>query len=351
MGIYLWRRVVVLVPTAWLVLSLIFLLSRGLGAAPPLPSLEADAIGLTDPTSQRRATEQRMRHRYGLDAPLFYITLERSYLNPNAARRWQWHGTANQYHSWVKQLSRGDFGFSYRDSKPVTSVLLDSLRHTLPLTVGAAVLATTLALALGVFTRPRWQAALRSILSLLDILPLFVVALLLLLLLANPDVLAWFPAYGEGRIATEAVWWQQLGTYLYYLALPLACLVLVTTPGLALQLDAALQHELGQAYATTARAKGLSTSRVQQKHALRNAWLPFLTVLAELLPALVAGTVVVETVFARPGMGRALAEAAAARDFPVLLAGVLLLATIRLAAYILTDWLYQLADPRLRPAS
>ena len=121
-------------------------------------------------------------------------------------------------------------------------------------------------------------------------------------------------------------------------------------PSLALPLEAALRHELSTDYATTARAKGLPIGQVLRRHALPNALLPLLTTLTELLPALVAGTVVVEVVFALPGSGRLLAEAAAAHDYPVVVAGVLLAAAARLLGLVLADVLYFLTDPRLRPA-
>ncbi|WP_262892500.1 ABC transporter permease subunit [Hymenobacter qilianensis] len=119
-------------------------------------------------------------------------------------------------------------------------------------------------------------------------------------------------------------------------------------PSLVVQLYDALRHELGANYATTARAKGLSGYQVATRHALRNAMLPIIALLTDLLPALVAGAVVVEVIFALPGMGRLLADAAAAHDFPVLVGGVLLVAVMRLLGLVVADMLYFLTDPRIR---
>jgi peptide/nickel transport system permease protein len=183
----------------------------------------------------------------------------------------------------------------------------------------------------------------------LHALPLFVVALLLLLLFANPEAFAWFPAYGLDRPASAtASLWARAATYLVHMVLPITALVLTALPDLTLQLTAALTQELSTHYAATARAKGLSGSAVIRHHALRNALLPTLAQIAELLPALVAGALVVEVVFALPGMGRLLAEAAATRDYPVLLGGVLLTGAARLLALLLADLFYLWADPRIR---
>ena len=130
--------------------------------------------------------------------------------------------------------------------------------------------------------------------------------------------------------------------------LPVAALVLSALPELTLQLDAALADELRQPYIMTARAKGLPAAAVVRRHALRNALLPTLAQLAELLPTLVAGAVVVEAIFGWPGMGQLLATAAAARDYPVLVGGVLLVGAARLFSLLLADLSYSRADPRIR---
>jgi peptide/nickel transport system permease protein len=231
-------------------------------------------------------------------------------------------------------------------------VLSEALSYTLPLTTSAALLAIGAAVALALWLVRGGPAFLLHILYGLDALPLFVVALGLLLLLANPDFLPLFPAYGLGQLSEENTpWTTQLSTYFYYSTLPLASLVLVKLPSLVVQLHDALRHELQLNYATTARAKGLSSFQVITRHALRNALLPIITMLTDLLPALVAGAVVVEVIFALPGMGRLLAEAAATHDFPVLVGGVMLIAFMRLIGLVVADALYYLADPRIRLVS
>ncbi|WP_167856374.1 ABC transporter permease [Hymenobacter metallicola] len=241
-------------------------------------------------------------------------------------------------------------GRSFRDNQPVTTLVSRALTCTLPLTIGAFITIAgagwglTLLLAHYRSIRPVVVTALHF----LQTLPLFVVALLLLLLLANPDFLDWFPAYGLARPENSTTGLYQLLSSLYHSVLPLFSLVLVSLPSFVVQWHNALQQELKADYILTARAKGVRPSLVIRRHALRNALLPAITYLTDLLPALVAGAVVVELIFALPGMGRLIAESAAARDFPVVLSGVVLIALVRLLAQILADWLYYQADPRIK---
>ena len=346
---YVLLRLLRLLLAVWLIVSGVFLLSRLLSpAAALLPFTTGDLILPTTSAAEQQVAEKRLQHRLGLDLPVFYVT-------PAAdGHTWQWRGLHNQYQRWLGQLLRGNLGHSYRDGQAVTGLLANALAYTLPLTISAALLAVGLAVWLSVrmATRPRLRQHVVRGLYVLDAVPLFVLGLLLLLLLANPEVLALFPAYGlglgEDRTLADASWLAQVGSRLYHLVLPVLCLVLVSLPALVVQLDEALQNERRADYATTARAKGLPETAVVRWHALRNALLPTITQLTNLLPALVAGAVVVEVIFALPGMGRLLADAAARRDYPVVVGGVLLTALVRLLAQALADWLYLLADPRIR---
>jgi peptide/nickel transport system permease protein len=346
----LWRLVRTVL-AVWALASVVFLLShRDSDAAVQMALPETSEQGADGPASTpagRLATQRAIEQRLGLDVPLFYAS--RSW--PAGVAQWQWHGAHNQYHRWLSRLLHADLGTSFRTGQPVAARLGHALSFTLPLTGTAALLAVLGALALGQRTAagPRWQRPMRALLMGVHALPLFMVALVLLLVFANPEVLGWFPAYGLDQPADAEVGaWSRVGVYALHMALPVIALTVTALPELALQLDAALVRELRTNYATTARAKGLAEGAVVRHHALRNALLPTLTQIAELLPSLVAGAVVVEVVFALPGMGRLLAEAAASRDYPVLVGGVLLTGAARLLALLLADLLYFWADPRIR---
>ena len=330
--------------TTWLLASAVFLLSRAGGeqavqlALGPSAELSAPVVSQAEALARRAA----MRHRLGLDQPLFYI-------GRSAPGAWRWHGWHNQYHQWLRALVHGNMGTSFRSGEPVSQRLAQALAFTLPLTGTAAMLAAlaAVALATGLAAAPRWQQPLRAALVGVHSVPLFVIALGLLLLFANPELLNWFPAFGLAPDSGAGMPSRFLHA-LPRLVLPVAALVLAAVPDLTLQLDTALAHELRQPYILTARAKGLRASAVVRRHALRNALLPTLAQLAELLPAMVAGAVVVEAVFALPGMGRLLAEAATTRDYPLLVGGVLLVGMARLLSLLIADLSYSRADPRIR---
>jgi peptide/nickel transport system permease protein len=351
MSRFLLYRLLRLLSASATIISLIFLLSRAVAPDQQLAGrlAEGDLSAHVVSARQRQQAEYALRERQGLTEPLFYFSPAQA---PTArlGTRWRWNGHRNQYHHWLRQLLRADLGTSLRSAQPVTALLGAALRYTLPLTLSAAAatggIAWLLAPSLGRYRRRR--ALLLAGAFALDALPLFVTALLLLLLLANPDALTWFPAYGLGQEDPTLPWPAQFSALAYHLALPAVALVLASLPMLVVQLDAALQQELRADYILTAQAKGLPPALVVRRHALRNAMLPVLALLTELLPSLVAGAVVVELVFSLPGMGRLLAEAAAARDYPVLLGSVLVVSFVRLLAQVLTDVLYRLADPRIR---
>ncbi|RZL14268.1 MAG: ABC transporter permease, partial [Hymenobacter sp.] len=320
----------------------------------PEQAAQPEAIDLSRPatggqTAARRAqTQQALRQRLGLAEPVFYVS---RVAGPPIT--WRWNGLHNQYHRWATQVLRGNLGQSYRDGQPVTALLRHAVAYSLPLAATAAGLAVALALGLGLYlarTPHGWLPTLvRTALAAMQVTPLFLLALVLLLLFANPDFLNLLPASELEEEVVSGL--PALGNWLARAALPLLSLVLAVLPSLSLPLAAALRDEAALDYAITARAKGLTVRAMLWRHALPNALLPLLTTLTELLPTLVAGTVVVEVLFAVPGSGRLLAEAAAAHDYPIVVAGVLLTAAVRLLSLVLADVLYFLADPRLRPTA
>lgn len=348
MGRWLLGRLARAAGAAWLIASPVFIVSRQLPGGPEQAAL-ADPGDLGRPvsaaqsTASQQAAQRAVRQRLGLELPVFYAT--------RTAGQWHWHGTANQYHRWARAALGGDLGRSYRDGQPVGQLLWPALRFTLPLAASAAGLAVGLALGLGLYLARcpgSWGArVLFSLLNGLQITPLFLLALGLLLLFANPDFLSVLPAAGQAPAGSGG---GQLAAYwLGRTVLPLLSLVLAVLPELTLPLAATLRHEATASYAITARAKGLPMGQMLRRHALPNSLIPLLTTFTGLLPALVAGTVVIEVLFALPGSGRLLAEAAAAHDYPLVVAGVLLTAMARLLALLLADVLHLLIDPRLRP--
>lgn len=265
----------------------------------------------------------------------------------------QWHGASNQYHHWLSLLLKGDMGNSYRDARPVSEILWESFSNTFWLIISSMLLAFILALELSIImvrkTHITWNRVLLPVLYILDSIPLFVLSLILLILFATPDFLTLFPVFGLGFHTDQSdSWYGAFMTTFPYLVLPVTCLVIANLPYLTNQIYRSLSDTLQANFIKTAHSKGLKETRIIRKHALRNALLPVITILSDFLPALVAGTVVIETIFAIPGIGRLLFTAVLARDFPVILGIVLIIALVKMVSHMLADICYAQADPRVR---
>ncbi|WP_187264714.1 ABC transporter permease [Pontibacter beigongshangensis] len=264
-----------------------------------------------------------------------------------------WHGVHNQYHRWFSDVLQGDLGKSYRDSGAVQDLILQAVGTTWWILFFSMVLTGFLALELSIlFVRQKggkWRRLLLPLLFFLDRIPVFILALLLLILFASPAFLQLFPVYGMGAYYVGSQSWPERFASLFpYMVLPVICLVCVNLPYITNQFYRSLADVSQADFTRTAKAKGLSEGRVIRRHMLRNALFPIITLLSDFLPALVAGVVVIETVFAIPGIGRLLIESVLARDYPVLVGVVLVVALFRVISHFVSDLFYGLADPRIR---
>ncbi|MGX1547604.1 ABC transporter permease [Streptomyces adustus] len=257
-----------------------------------------------------------LRHEYGFDKPVLA-----------------------QYAEYLGRAVRGDFGDAVTTGRPVTSTLADALPQTLQLTATALLFAVALGGGLAVAATYTRRRRLRQLLLSLPPLgvsvPTFWVGLLLVE--AFSFRLRWFPAFGNDGPRG--------------LVLPALTLAVPTGAQLAQVLAKSLLTALDQAYVETARAKGAGRWRVHLRHALRNASLPALTVVGLLVGQLIAGSVVVETVFSRDGLGRVTAAAVTAQDIPVVQGVVAFGALVFVTANLVVDLIYPLLDPRIVVAS
>ncbi|MET8859708.1 ABC transporter permease [Streptomyces sp. NPDC004579] len=257
-----------------------------------------------------------LRHEYGFDKPVLV-----------------------QYAEYLGRAVRGDFGDSVATGRPVASTLADALPQTLQLTSTALLLAVVLGGGLAVaatYTTRRWLRQLLLSLPPLGVsVPTFWVGLLLVE--AFSFRLRWFPAFGNDGLRG--------------LVLPALTLAVPTGAQIAQVLAKSLLTALDQAYVETARAKGASRWRVHVRHVLRNASLPALTVVGLLVGQLIAGSVVVETVFSRDGLGRVTAAAVTAQDIPVVQGVVAFGALIFVMTNLVVDLVYPVLDPRIVVAS
>ncbi len=249
-----------------------------------------------------------------------------------------------RYLDWIGGLARGDLGTSYAYSTPVAELVLERLQVTVPLAVLAMLLTAAIALAAGVYAASRHDQAgdvgVMAVSQLGIAIPNFWFAILLILLFSVQ--LRWFSAGGFPG------WQDGLWPGLKALALPALALAVVQSAILARITRSALLDVLREDFVRTARAKGASRRRALWGHALRNAMVPVVTVMGLQFAELLAGTIVVESVFYLPGLGRLIFQSIANRDLIVVRNCVMLLAAMVVVVNFVVDLLYAAIDPRLK---
>lgn len=303
MAPFLLRRLAQAVLTILGVATLIFFLQR----------LTGDPVYLLVPETATQADIEALRHALGLDRPL-----------------------GLQYLSFLADLARFDLGRSLVQKVPVTTILASRLPYTLALAGGALLVAAGIGIPAGIalalwgrrwFVRPLGWLVIAA-----QSLPTFWSGILLILVFAI--ILGWLPPSSAGGLD--------------HLVLPSIALGLLSMATFARIARAALVEELTRDYVRTARARGVGTARLLWRHLARNAAIPLITVSGLEISNLLAGAVIVETVFAWPGLGQVTVQAILARDFPVVQGVVLLGAFVTVALNLLADVLYGVTDPRIR---
>ena len=257
-----------------------------------------------------------------------------------------------RYARWLKQIAKLDFGNSYRDHRPVIRKIAAALPITLTLNILTVLIVYIISIPVGAYAALKargWFDRLSAILLfILYSLPSFWVAMMLIVWLGGGDYLNLFPIVGfMSDNASRLSWIGWIGNVGWHLVLPVTCLTYASFAFLSRFQRASMLEVIRQDYVRTARAKGLSEWRVVWHHALRNALIPILTLMGTLLPGLLAGSVIIEQIFAIPGMGRLGFESVLARDYPVIMALTFIGALLTLISVLLSDLLYVLVDPRI----
>jgi len=251
---------------------------------------------------------------------------------------------ARRYVRWLAGVARGDFGESINYQKPVGKLIRDRLRVSVPLALGAALVACVIALPLGIAAALRRGTPLDPLLTALSqvgaAIPSFWLGLMFILLFAVR--LHWLPAGGYVAWADDP--WGTVRSLL----LPVFALGLGQSAVMTRMTRAAMLDTLDQDYVRTARAKGLAPRRVVLVHALRNALVTLVTILGLSLTNVFIGSIIIEQVFALPGMGRLALTAIGTRDFPLLQGEILIYATTIVVLSFLVDISYGFLDPRIR---
>jgi peptide/nickel transport system permease protein len=241
-----------------------------------------------------------------------------------------------QYGRFVANAARGDLGMSIRSRRPVTTEIGENVASTAQLAAAAMLVAVAVGVPLGLLaalSRNSWLDVASMGTALLGVsMPSFWLGLLLIFVFSLH--LAWFPATGGGDLA--------------HLVLPAITLGTIAAAIIARLTRSSMLEVLGQDYVRTARAKGLGGVSVVARHALKNALIPIITIFGLQFGNLLAGAVIVETVFSRPGLGRLIVGGILNKDFPLVQGTVLFVATVYVLINLLVDLAYAYADPRIR---
>ena len=321
MGTFLVRRLLVLIP---LLLAVTFITQALLVASP--------GSYLNVLTESSRVTPQmieELKRQYHLDSENVFV------------RYWYWLGQALQ----------GNFGYSFQYHTPVWSLIRERLFNTLLLAVAALVISWGLAIPLGMLAalkRNTWVDKVAGFISFFGLsIPSVFFSLLMLLFAAKTG---WFPI---GGIHNQVYWddytpLQKVSDVLWHLTLPALVLGTIGMAQYMRQMRGEMIETLSQDYIRTAKAKGLSASRILFRHALGNAINPLVSLFGFSLAYLLAGSVLTETVFSWPGMGRLTVEALLYKDEPLVMASVVMVAVMLAFGSLISDILLALIDPRIR---
>jgi ABC-type dipeptide/oligopeptide/nickel transport system permease component len=278
-----------------------------------LKMIPGDAAQVMAGSDATAADIQAIRQLLGLDQPVYV-----------------------QYGRWLERFARFDLGRSAVTRRPVTYEIASRVRPTAELAAGAMVVAVAVGLGAGVTAATRqhsvWDAATSLATALGVSMPIFWLGLMLMMLFSVS--LRWLPSTGAGTLAQ--------------LVLPTLTLGASSAATVARQTRSAMLDVLGQDYLRTARAKGVTGWVLVMRHAFRNAVIPVVTVVGLQMGYLLAGTVLTETVFARPGLGRLVVDAIRTRDIAVVQATVMLLSVTFIGVNLVVDLLYAYLDPRIR---
>jgi ABC-type dipeptide/oligopeptide/nickel transport system permease component len=304
LGKYLLRRTLAALLVIWGVVTVIFIVVR------VIPGDPASVLLGTNATAEMVA-EQRAK--MGLDRPLLV-----------------------QYGLFLRQAALGDWGRSYHERGPALGLVLERLPATFELGIAGMVLTVAVSFVLGTLAA-RWVQSIADrgigIVSLVgQAIPNFWLGLVLIIVFARN--LHWLPSFGRGTLA--------------HLVLPTVTLSVQLIGVMTRLVRAGVLETLGQDYVRTARAKGIAERQVLARHVYRNMLIPVVTVLGLQLGALLGGVVVIETVFAWPGLGRLIVTSINNRDYPVVQAAVTLAAVIFVVINLIVDLLYGTLDPRIR---
>jgi peptide/nickel transport system permease protein len=251
-----------------------------------------------------------------------------------------------RYVRWIGELAQGNLGESFRTGKPTTDAIAAALPNTLRLTLTATVIALCLGIPLGIISALKERTAIDEALTFFSFfiasIPSFFLALVAVFVFAVR--LHWFPATGASSFDKSG----DVLDSLHHLLLPALVLGILQCPGYIRHLRGSVLETLKEDYVRTARSKGLRERSVVVRHVLRNALMPVITLLGLQIPGLVGSSVLIESVFAWPGLGTLSINSALFRDYPVFMGTALLYAAAVVVSSTVADLAYAVVNPRVR---
>lgn len=340
---YILRRLAQAIPQLFLISLALFLLMQAFGD--PIASL-----GVRTPP--KPADRERLRRQLGLDQPIYV-----QYIVWLAGNDWMkidmdGDGVAETPGKRLGVL-RGDFGNSLISKRPVVELVTERIPNTLLLMIAVEIVIIIFSLVIGVYSATRQYSVFDNSITALSFIgyamPIPLIALLSMYLFSIN-----FKEWGLPYLPTVGMFDPQVGKtpgqIALHMILPVASLSIISIAGYSRYVRSSMLEVLGLDYIRTARAKGLRELKVLMRHALRNATLPFVTLIGLDIPFLLAGAVLTETIFAWPGTGRLFITSTSQSDFPVLM-GILMMTGVAVVVFqIVTDIMYSFLDPRIRIA-
>lgn len=338
MTVYVLRRLLQAVPLLFMISFVLFALTNSLG----------DPLSVFAESRQRPSAAEReeIRRRLGLDQPVL-----NQYLTWLIGNDWQMidvTGDGTQMVPGTREgVLRGDLGLSFVTRKPAWTRIEERLPMTLVLMIPSYTITIILALAIGVYSALRQYTLVDNVITgvsfFLYSMPIFFIALITIYIFGVQFTQWGLPALPIGGTGDGS-----LGDLLLHMVMPVFCLVSIQLAAYVRFIRSSMLEVLGQDYIRTARAKGIPEHSIVQRHALKNAALPLVTIIGLDLPFLLAGAVVTERIFAWPGMGRLFIESFERSDITVMMAILMLLCVMVIIFQILTDVVYTWFDPRIK---
>jgi peptide/nickel transport system permease protein len=338
MAVYVARRLIQAIPLLFIISFVLFALTNSLG----------DPLTVFAESRQRPTAAERelILRRLGLDKPLHeqYIT----WLLGNDWQTIDVRGDGTEMVQGTREgVLRGDLGLSFVTRKPAWTRIEERLPMTLVLMIPSYTITILLALAIGVYSAVRQYSLIDNVVTgvsfFLFSMPIFFIALITIYIFGVQFTQWGLPALPIGGTGDGS-----FGDLALHMVMPVFCLVSIQLAAYVRFIRSSMLEVLGQDYIRTARAKGVPERTIVQRHALKNAALPLVTIIGLDLPFLLAGAVVTERIFAWPGMGRLFIESFERADVPVMMAILMLLCIMVIVFQILTDVVYTWFDPRIR---